>query len=147
MSMLSEFRDFAVKGNVIDLAVAVIIGAAFGKIVDSLVKDIFLPLVSTILPGGGYQNWTATINGAQVHYGNFLAEIVNFLVVAFALFFTNAVMSIWPAPEPTWVALATSSMVAGMVVGSGLPPPPPLIGSLPPPPQAATRAADANTMR
>src|SRR3954452_17636126 len=66
-SLWDEFRRFAFKGNVIDLAVAVVIGAAFGKIIDSLVKDIIMPLVSVVLPGDqGYQSWTVTVEGVVI---------------------------------------------------------------------------------
>jgi large conductance mechanosensitive channel len=87
LSLVEEFKAFAFKGNVIDLAVGVIIGAAFGKIVDSLVKSIFMPLLGAVLPGEqGYVGWTWTINGKQVPYGQFLGEVVNFLIVAAILF-------------------------------------------------------------
>jgi large conductance mechanosensitive channel len=83
MSMLKDFRDFAVKGNVIDLAVAVIIGAAFGKIVDSLVKDIIMPLIGFVLPNsGGYLAWHI----GPMRIGAFLSEVVNFLIIAAAVF-------------------------------------------------------------
>jgi large conductance mechanosensitive channel len=86
-SLLSEFKTFALKGSVIDLAVGVIIGAAFGKIVDSLVKHIIMPLIGLILPGKqGYLGWTLHVGEKQVPYGLFIGEIVNFLIVAFALF-------------------------------------------------------------
>jgi large conductance mechanosensitive channel len=81
-SLFEEFKNFAFKGNVIDLAVGVIIGAAFGGIVKSLVEDIFMPLVGLILPGGGYKEWQW--NG--VHYGAFLGQVVNFLIIALILF-------------------------------------------------------------
>ena len=85
--MLDEFKNFALKGNVIDLAIGVIIGAAFGKIVDSLVKQIIMPLVSVIMPGQqGYLGWKWVINGKDVPYGLFIGEIVNFLIVALALY-------------------------------------------------------------
>jgi large conductance mechanosensitive channel len=86
-SLLEEFKAFAFKGNVIDLAVGVIIGAAFGKIVDALVKGIIMPLVGVLLPGEqGYLGWKWVINGKEVPYGLFLGEVVNFLIVALALF-------------------------------------------------------------
>ncbi len=86
-SLVDEFKTFAFKGNVIDLAVGVIIGTAFGKIVDSLVKQVIMPLISTILPaGGGYMEWKWTINNKDIPYGMFLGELFNFLVVTFALF-------------------------------------------------------------
>jgi large conductance mechanosensitive channel len=86
-SLFEEFKAFAFKGNVIDLAVGVIIGAAFGKIIDSLVKHIIMPLVSVISPAEeGYLEWKWVVNGKEVPYGLFLGEIVNFLIVALALY-------------------------------------------------------------
>jgi large conductance mechanosensitive channel len=86
-SLLSEFREFALKGNVVDLAVGIVIGAAFGKIVDSLVKHIIMPLVSVVLPAQqSYLEWKFVVNGKAVPYGLFIGEIVNFIVVAAAVF-------------------------------------------------------------
>jgi large conductance mechanosensitive channel len=86
-SLVEEFKNFAFKGNVIDLAVGVIIGAAFGKIVESLVKNIIMPLVNLVVPGEqSYTAWKFVINGKEVPYGLFLGEVVNFLIVAAALF-------------------------------------------------------------
>jgi len=86
-TLLEEFKTFAFKGNVIDLAVGVIIGAAFAKIVDSLVKQIIMPLVSVVMPGEhSYVNWKWVINGKEIPYGQFLGEVVNFLIVALVLF-------------------------------------------------------------
>lgn len=86
-SMLEEFRNFALKGNVVDLAIGVIIGAAFGKIVDSLVKNIMMPLISLIIPSEqGYLAWKWVFNGKEVPYGLFVGEIVNFLIIAIALY-------------------------------------------------------------
>ena len=86
-SLFDEFKAFAFKGNVIDLAVGVIIGAAFGKIVDSLVKHLIMPLISVIMPGEqGYLDWKWVLNGKEIPYGLFLGEIVNFLIVALALY-------------------------------------------------------------
>jgi len=86
-SLFDEFKAFAFKGNVIDLAVGVIIGAAFGKIIDSLVKNIFMPLIGLIMPGDqGYVGWKWTHDGKEVPYGLFLGEVVNFLLVALILF-------------------------------------------------------------
>lgn len=87
-SIVEEFKAFAFKGNVVDLAVGVIIGAAFGKIVDSLVKNVVMPLIGAILPGEqGYLGWKLVFNGKDIPYGLFIGEIVNFLIVAAALFF------------------------------------------------------------
>src|SRR3954449_2303819 len=86
-SLLEEFKNFAFKGNVVDLAVGVIIGAAFGKIVDSLVRHIIMPTISVILPAEqSYLEWKWVIDGKDIPYGLFLGEIVNFLIVALALF-------------------------------------------------------------
>lgn len=87
-AMMDEFKNFALKGNVVDLAIGVIIGAAFGKIVDSLVKHIIMPLVSVVIPGEqGYLGLKWVISGKEVPYGLFIGEIVNFLIVALALYF------------------------------------------------------------
>lgn len=86
-SLLAEFKAFALKGNVVDLAIAVVIGAAFAKIVDSLVKHILMPLVSLLLPGEqGYLGWKLVVGAKEVLYGLFIGEVVNFLVVALALY-------------------------------------------------------------
>jgi large conductance mechanosensitive channel len=86
-SLWGEFKAFAFKGNVIDLAVGVIIGAAFAKIVDALVKNIIMPLVSLLIPGDqSYEKWKWVIHGKDIPYGLFIAEVVNFLIIAFALY-------------------------------------------------------------
>jgi large conductance mechanosensitive channel len=86
-TMWDEFKQFAFKGNVIDLAVGVVIGAAFGKIIDSLVKQIVMPLIGIIMPGEqSYVAWKWVIKGQEIPYGQFLGEVVNFLVIALALF-------------------------------------------------------------
>jgi large conductance mechanosensitive channel len=87
LSLLDEFKKFAFKGNVIDLAIGVIIGAAFGKIVDSLVKQVIMPVIAAVMPGKqGYTELFWEINGQKVFYGQFLGEVVNFLIVALALY-------------------------------------------------------------
>jgi large conductance mechanosensitive channel len=86
-TLFDEFKNFAFKGNVVDLAVGVIIGAAFGKIVDSLVKSVIMPLIAVISPGDkGYVDWKWTIRGQDVPYGVFLGDVVNFLIVSLVLF-------------------------------------------------------------
>jgi large conductance mechanosensitive channel len=86
LSVFEEFKNFALKGNVVDLAVAVIIGGAFGKIIESLVKNIIMPLVGLILPGEqGYLGWKLTLGAKEVPYGLFIGEVVNFLIIALAL--------------------------------------------------------------
>ena len=99
MSMMSEFKEFALKGNVMDLAVGVIIGGAFGKIVGSLVDDIIMPIVSKIFGGLDFSNYfiplagqTETVlaeakkAGAVLAYGNFLTIVLNFAILAFIIF-------------------------------------------------------------
>lgn len=84
--MLKEFRDFISRGNVMDLAVAVIIGGAFTAIVTSLVDDIIMPLIGVILGGIDFTTLAITIGDAAVTYGNFIQAIINFLIIAFVIF-------------------------------------------------------------
>ncbi len=84
--MLKEFRDFIAKGNVIDLAVAVIIGAAFGAIVKSIVDDILMPLIGIVIGGIDFKSLAVNVGSATLTYGNFLQALVNFLAIAFVLF-------------------------------------------------------------
>jgi large conductance mechanosensitive channel len=98
--MLQEFRAFAMRGNVVDLAIGVIIGAAFGKIVDSLVNDIIMPIIGAITGGLDFSNYFVGLShavnapnladakkqGAVLAYGNFLTIAVNFIIIAFVLF-------------------------------------------------------------
>jgi large conductance mechanosensitive channel len=84
--MLKEFRDFISKGNVLDLAVAVIIGGAFGAIVSSFVDDILMPLVGVLIGGIDFTGLTIDVGDAHVLYGNFIQAIINFLVIAAAMF-------------------------------------------------------------
>lgn len=100
MSVVSEFKEFAIKGNMIDMAVGVIIGAAFGKVVDSLVKDIIMPLVGLLLGGVDFKHLylnlartpyesleAAEKAGAPLlKYGLFISNLVDFLIIAFAIF-------------------------------------------------------------
>ena len=102
MSVLKEFRDFAVKGNVIDLAVGVIIGAAFGKIVDSLVKDVIMPLINAVFGGAvdfsnkylvlsgnvpaGASLADAQKAGVVLAWGSFVTIMLNFIILAFVIF-------------------------------------------------------------
>jgi len=105
MSMMSEFREFAVKGSVVDLAVSVIIGGAFGKIVDSLVKDLIMPIVGAIFGGLDFSQWfivlrqpPASYTGPMTYealtkagvplfaYGNFITIAINFVILAFIIF-------------------------------------------------------------
>ncbi|EAG5529968.1 large-conductance mechanosensitive channel MscL [Listeria monocytogenes] len=84
--MLVEFRDFALKGNVLDLAVAVVIGAAFGKIVSSLVDNIIMPLVGVLLGGLDFTDLSFKVGKSVVQYGAFIQSIVDFVIIAFAIF-------------------------------------------------------------
>ena len=81
--MLKEFKDFAMRGNVVDMAVGVIIGGAFGKIVSSLVGDIMMPLINPLIPGG---DWKAIEVGPGVKLGSFLGSVVDFIIIAFVIF-------------------------------------------------------------
>ena len=86
MSLLGEFRDFAMKGNVIDLAVGVIIGAAFGKIVASLVGDVIMPALGTVIGGVDFSALALQIGQAKIFYGKFIQSCVDFLIIAWAIF-------------------------------------------------------------
>jgi len=118
MSFASEFKQFAMKGNVVDLAVGVIIGAAFGKIVDSVVGDLILPIVSRIFGGLDFSSYYLSLAGqsmglplaeakklgAVFAYGNFLTVLVNFIILAFIIFLMvrqiNRLKSEAPPPAP-----------------------------------------------
>jgi large conductance mechanosensitive channel len=84
--IIQEFKEFALRGNVLDLAVAVVMGAAFNAIVQSFVKDLIMPLIGAIFSTDGLKWLTVTINGSTIKYGDFIAAIVNFFLVALALF-------------------------------------------------------------
>lgn len=103
--MLKEFRDFALKGNVIDLAVAVIIGLAFGAVVLSLVNDIIMPIVGALLGGVDFASLSIQVGAAMIAYGKFIQAIVNFLIIAFVLFLivkaANSMRKPAPPPGPT----------------------------------------------
>ncbi len=120
MGMMTEFKEFAMKGNVMDLAVGVIIGGAFGKIVDSMVSDVIMPVISAILGGrfdfsnlfvalGAVPEGTAmTLDAVKkagvpvFAYGNFITILINFVILAFVIFMMVKAMNRWkdqPAPE------------------------------------------------
>jgi large conductance mechanosensitive channel len=84
--MIKEFRDFIMRGNVMDLAVAVIIGAAFSAIINSLVNDIIMPLVGVILGGIDFTELVVQVGSATIAYGNFIQAVINFLLVGLTLF-------------------------------------------------------------
>jgi large conductance mechanosensitive channel len=127
--MLKEFRDFAMKGNVLDLAIGVIIGAAFGKIVESLVNDIIMPIIGAI-GGADFSNYflglskavnatnlaDAKKQGPVFAYGNFITVAVNFLIIAFVLFLVIKAINTMmkkraPAPAPAAPALPSQEIV------------------------------------
>jgi large conductance mechanosensitive channel len=103
--MLKEFSDFAMRGNVMDLAIAVIIGGAFGKIIASLVQDILMPLIGLVLGGVDFSELSATVNGVDITYGLFIQAVVDFIIIAFVIFMlvrTINKMKEQPAPaDPT----------------------------------------------
>jgi large conductance mechanosensitive channel len=98
--MLKEFKEFAMRGNVVDLAIGVVIGAAFGKIVDSIVSDLFMPIIGWILGGLDFSNYFLKLSpnvtalayseaqkqGAVIGYGSFITAAINFLIIAWVLF-------------------------------------------------------------
>ena len=121
MAMMKEFKEFAMKGNVVDLAVGVIIGGAFGKIVDSLVQDVIMPPIGRIFGGLDFANYYLPLNGqattmtlveakkagAVLAYGNFLTILLNFIILAFIIFQMVRLMNkarrsepVAPAPAP-----------------------------------------------
>lgn len=84
MSLMKEFKAFALKGNMIDLAVGVVIGGAFGKVVSALVEDMVMPIVSSVLPGGDWRQYTVT--PLKIQLGHLLGSVVDFFLVALVLF-------------------------------------------------------------
>jgi len=84
--MIKEFREFIMRGNVMDLAIAVIIGAAFTAIVNSLVDDIIMPIIGVIIGGVDFTSLVITVGNATITYGNFIQAIINFLLIALVLF-------------------------------------------------------------
>ncbi len=100
MSIAREFREFAMKGNVVDLAVGVIIGAAFGKIVASAVGDIIMPLVGTLLGGLDFSTLMVEIGNAKIQYGKFIQTCVDFVIIAWAIFVAVKVINRLKRAEP-----------------------------------------------
>ena len=130
MGFISEFKQFAIKGNVIDLAVAVIIGAAFGKIVDSLIKDLIMPLIAALIGtpdfSNAYYSFTPVPKGTPLAkaqelgpvfaYGNFITVAINFLLIAIAIFMmvkfiNNLKKKTPPPPEPEAVVSTTDKLL------------------------------------
>lgn len=112
---LEEFKTFAMRGNVIDMAVGVVIGGAFGKIVSSLVNDIVMPLIGLACGGIDFTSWKLTIRDASINYGNFIQTAVDFTIIAFSVFVAIRLIGKFrkkedtkpaaPAPKPADVAL------------------------------------------
>lgn len=103
--MWKDFREFISRGDVVDLAVAVVIGGAFGAIVSSFVDDIMMPLIGVVLGGIDFTQLSFTVGQAQVLYGNFIQAIVNFLIIAAAIFiamrsYNKLLKEEEPEPEP-----------------------------------------------
>lgn len=112
---LEEFKAFAMRGNVIDMAVGVVIGGAFGKIVSSLVNDIVMPLIGLACGGIDFTSWKLTIRDTSINYGNFIQTAVDFTIIAFSIFIVIRLIGrlrkkeekkpASPAPKPADVAL------------------------------------------
>lgn len=90
---IEEFKAFAMKGNVIDLAVAVVIGAAFGKIVASLVENIIMPTIGILLGGVDFTTWSLSVGDAEITYGVFIQNIFDFTIIAFVIFLVVRALS------------------------------------------------------
>jgi large conductance mechanosensitive channel len=107
--MLKEFKDFVMRGNVLDLAVAVIIGGAFGKIVGSLVNDIIMPLIGLVMGGVNFSELSITVGEAVVKWGAFVQTVLDFLVIAFVIFLiVKAANNMKKAPAPAAPAAPTT---------------------------------------
>lgn len=98
--MLNDFKKFIMQGNVMDLAVAVIIGAAFGLIISSLVNDILMPLIGLLMGGIDFSGLAITVGSAKVGYGLFIQAIVNFLIVALVIFMLVRALNSMKKPAP-----------------------------------------------
>lgn len=110
MGFIQEFKDFAMKGNVMDMAVGVIIGGAFGKIVSSLVDDILMPLIGIFTGGVDFSSLAATVGNAKVTYGMFVQNVIDFLIIAFCIFvMVKAMNKIIKKREETPAPAAPSS--------------------------------------
>ena len=93
MKAFKEFKDFISKGNVMDMAVGVIIGGAFGKIVTSLVNDILMPLIGILTGGIDFTALSAKVSDAEVMYGSFIQSVIDFLIIALCIFFMTKAIS------------------------------------------------------
>ncbi len=90
---IEEFKAFAMRGNVVDLAVAVVIGAAFGKIVSSLVDNIMMPVIGVLVGGVDFTDWSLKIGEATISYGRFIQSVFDFIIVAFVIFMVVKAMA------------------------------------------------------
>ncbi len=90
---MEEFKAFAMRGNVVDLAVAVVIGAAFGKIVSSLVENIMMPIIGIFVGGVDFTGWALTVGEVNITYGKFIQSVFDFVIVAFVIFMVVRVMA------------------------------------------------------
>jgi large conductance mechanosensitive channel len=103
--MLKEFKNFVLRGNVLDLAIAVIIGAAFGKIITSLVGDMITPVIGLVMGGVNFSEQAITVGAAVIKWGAFVQTIIDFLLIAFVVFIivkaANKLKKPVPVPEPT----------------------------------------------
>ena len=100
MGFIKEFKEFAMKGNVMDMAVGVIIGGAFGKIVSSLVDDILMPIIGVLTGGVDFTGLIAKVGDAEVKYGVFIQNIIDFLIIAFCIFLMIKAMNKMKKEEP-----------------------------------------------
>jgi len=98
--MLKEFREFAMRGNVMDLAIAVIIGGAFGKIITSLVADILMPLIGLVLGGFSVNDLAITVGDAVIKWGVFVQSLIDFIIVAFVIFMLVRTLNRFKKPAP-----------------------------------------------
>jgi large conductance mechanosensitive channel len=99
-NMLKEFREFALRGNVMDLAVAVIIGGAFGKIITSLVNDVLMPVIGLVLGGVNFSELSIKFGAAVIKWGAFVQSIIDFLIIAFVIFMLVRAMNRMKREEP-----------------------------------------------
>jgi large conductance mechanosensitive channel len=97
--MLKEFKEFAIRGNVVDLAVAVIIGGAFGKIISSLVSDILMPLIGLVIGGIDFSSLAITMGNASIAYGAFIQAVVDFVIIALVIFLMLRFINSFQKPE------------------------------------------------
>ena len=96
---LKEFKEFISKGNIVDMAIGFIIGSAFGKIVTSLVNDIFMPIIGVIIGGLDFSNLSIKVGNSAIMYGSFIQNVVDFLIVAACIFFMIKVLSKYKKKE------------------------------------------------